>query len=137
MFPLLWEKLEPLLTVNEMRMTDNVAGALCRMMTKNPDNGFVSQALPAVANVLPLQEDYEENEPIYQCIYNLYEQSNPTVEQLTPQLIGIFEKVMDAPAEQLENETRELLERTVQGLYKAKPDLFASNPNLLKLAGIQ
>ncbi|KAF4472792.1 importin subunit beta-4 [Fusarium albosuccineum] len=137
MFPLLWEKLEPLLTVNEMRMTDNVAGALCRMMTKNPDNGFVSQALPAVANALPLQEDYEENEPIYQCIYNLYEQSNPTVEQLTPQLIGIFEKVMDAPAEQLENATRELLERTVQGLYKAKPDLFANNPNLLKLAGIQ
>lgn len=77
MFPQLWQKLEPLLTVNEMRMTDNVAGCLCRMMTKNPENGFVSEVLPAVVNVLPLQEDYEENEPIYQCIYKLCKSSPP------------------------------------------------------------
>ena len=71
MYGPLWEKLEPLLTVNEMRMTDNVAGCVCRMMTKNPDNGFVAEALPAVARVLPLTEDYEENAPIYECIVKL------------------------------------------------------------------
>lgn len=71
MFPAIWEKLQPLLSVQEMRMTDNVAGALSRMMLKNPDNGFVSEALPAVVNVLPLTEDYEENAPIYQNIYQL------------------------------------------------------------------
>lgn len=73
MFPQLWERLEPLLTVNEMRMTDNVAGCLCRMMMKHPDGGFVAQVLPAVVSILPLREDYEENEPIYQCIYKLCE----------------------------------------------------------------
>lgn len=137
MYPLLWEKLEPLLTVNEMRMTDNVAGAVSRMMAKNPNNEFVSQALPAVANVLPLQEDYEENAPIYENIYNLYQHSNPTVEQLTPQLVSIFEKVLSPPEEQLEPETRQILTQTVQMLYKAKPDLLANNPGLLKLANIQ
>ncbi|KAH6955829.1 armadillo-type protein [Ilyonectria sp. MPI-CAGE-AT-0026] len=137
MYPVLWEKLEPLLTVNEMRMTDNVAGSLCRMMTKNPDNGFVAQALPAVVNVLPLSEDFEENAPIYQCIYKLYEISNPTVEQLTPQLMSVFEKVLSPPEEQLEQDTREILQRTVQVLYKAKPELLANNPGLLKLAGVQ
>lgn len=71
MYGQLWEKLEPLLTVNEMRMTDNVAGCVCRMMTKNPDNGFVAEALPAVIRVLPLTEDYEENAPIYECIVKL------------------------------------------------------------------
>lgn len=71
MYSMLWEKLQPLLSVNEARMTDNVAGALCRMMLKNPDNGFVSEALPAVVNVLPLKDDYEENAPVYKCIYNL------------------------------------------------------------------
>ncbi|KAF7549231.1 hypothetical protein G7Z17_g6506 [Cylindrodendrum hubeiense] len=136
MYPLLWEKLEPLLTVNEMRMTDNVAGSLCRMIIKNPDNGFVAQALPAIVNALPLTEDFEENAPIYQCIYKLYEISNPTVEQLTPQLIGIFEKVLSPPEEQLEQDTRETLQRTVQVLYKAKPDLLANNPGLVKLAGL-
>ncbi|KAK7422496.1 hypothetical protein QQZ08_009486 [Neonectria magnoliae] len=137
LYPTLWEKLEPLLTVNEMRMTDNVAGSLCRMMTKNPDVGFVAQALPAVVNVLPLSEDFEENAPIYQCIYKLYENSNSTVERLTPQLINIFEKVLSPPEEQLEQDTREILQRTVQVLYKAKPDLLANNPGLVKLAGIQ
>lgn len=137
LFPLLWEKLEPLLTVNEMRMTDNVAGAICRMMTKNPNAEFVAQALPAVVSILPLTEDYEENAPIFQCIYKLYELSNPTVEQLTPQLLAIFEKVLSPPEEQLEPETRQILQRTVQVIYKANASLLANTPGLVKLAGMQ
>ncbi|UKZ83068.1 hypothetical protein TrVFT333_010869 [Trichoderma virens FT-333] len=111
-YPQLWEKLEPMLSIQEMRITDNVAGALSRMMIKHADAGFVAQALPAIVSILPLQEEFEENEPIYQAIHTLYDQSNETVQQLTPQLIGIFEKA----------------------LYGAKPDLFANNPNLLQLA---
>ncbi|KAL6863688.1 ARM repeat-containing protein [Trichoderma novae-zelandiae] len=133
-YPQLWEKLEPMLAIQEMRITDNVAGALSRMMIKHADAGFVAQALPAIVSNLPLQEEYEENEPIYQCIHALYDQSNETVQQLTPQLLGIFEKVLSPPQEQLEPETRQLLCRTVQALYGAKPDLFANHPNLLQLA---
>ncbi|KEY69448.1 hypothetical protein S7711_01990 [Stachybotrys chartarum IBT 7711] len=136
MYPLLWEKLEPLLSLREMRMTDNVSGALARMIIKNPDAGFISEVFPAIVNVLPLEQDYEENEPIYQCIYNLYNQSNPTVQQLTPQLIPIFEKVLSPPQDQLEPETRVLLQQTVQGLYKADPNLFSNNPQVLALAGV-
>ncbi|KAF4122067.1 importin-4 [Geosmithia morbida] len=137
MFPQIWERLEPLLSVDEMRMTDNVAGALSRMMLKNPNAEFVAQALPSIINVLPLKEDYEENAPIYQNIYQLYDQSNQTVQQLTPQILSILEKVMGPPEEQLEPETRELLKRTVQGLYKQQAGLFANSGNLLSLAGAQ
>ncbi|EGX94625.1 karyopherin Kap123 [Cordyceps militaris CM01] len=137
LYPQIWEKLEPLIAVSEMRLTDNVAGALCRMMMKNPDAGFVSEALPAVVNILPLVEDYEENEPIYKCIYNLYEQANPTVERLTPQLLAIFEKVLSPPEEQLEPSSREILQRVVSILYKAQPNLLANHAGLLKLAGLQ
>ncbi|KAM6487665.1 ARM repeat-containing protein [Trichoderma sp. SZMC 28011] len=133
-YPQLWEKLEPMLAIQEMRITDNVAGALSRMMIKHADAGFVAQALPAIVNILPLQEEYEENEPIYQAIHALYDQSNETVQQLTPQLIGIFEKVLSPPEDQLEPETRQLLSRTVLALHGAKPELFANNPNLLQLA---
>ncbi|KJZ71724.1 hypothetical protein HIM_08866 [Hirsutella minnesotensis 3608] len=137
LYPQIWEKLEPLLEVKEMRMTDNVCGCLARMMMKHANTGFVAQALPAVVNSLPLTDDYEENEPIYQCIYNLYGQGNHTVEQLTPQLLGVFEKVLGEPEEQLEQGSRELLRCTVQTLCKAKPDLFANHPNLLRAAGAQ
>lgn len=136
LFPQLWEKLEPLLTTKEVRTTDNVAGCLARMMMKHSDKDFVSQALPAVVDVLPLTEDYEENEPIFQCIYSLYERGNDTVERLTPQLIGIFEKVLGPPEEQLEAETCEMLRTTVQTIYKAKPELLSSHPGLLQLMGV-
>lgn len=63
--------------------------------------------------------------------------SNPTVQQLTPQLVPVFEKVMGSPEEQLEPETRELLKRTVQGLYKQQPNLFPNSAGLLSLAGVQ
>lgn len=71
MYGQLWEKLEPLLSMREMRMTDNVSGCLSRMIMKNPDAGFVAEVLPAIVNALPLTEDFEENEPIYQCFYKL------------------------------------------------------------------
>ncbi|UKZ61582.1 uncharacterized protein TrAtP1_002841 [Trichoderma atroviride] len=132
-YPQLWEKFEPMLAMRDMHITDNVAGALSRMILKHADAGFVAQALPAIVAALPLQEEYEENEPIYQAIHTLYDQSNETVQQLTPQLIGIFEKVLSPPQEQLEPETRQIISQTVKALYGAKPDLFANNPNLLSL----
>ncbi|GAO18735.1 hypothetical protein UVI_02047070 [Ustilaginoidea virens] len=116
LFPQLFEKLEPMLSVHEVRITDNVAGCLCRMMMKHPDDGFIAQALPPVVNVLPLTEDYEENEPIFQCIYKLYDLSNPTVQQLTPQLLRVFDEVLGEPEEQLEQDTRQMVQRMVQAL---------------------
>lgn len=68
------------------------------------------------------------------------DQSNQTVQQLTPQLVSIFEKVMsqsEGQEDQLEPETRELLKRTVQGLYKQQPNLFSNSAGLLSLAGVQ
>jgi importin-4 len=70
-FRTIFDKLEPLVQIKESRMIDNVAGCLARMMTKHPDNGFVEEVLPLVAGVLPLKEDYEENAPIYTCIFKL------------------------------------------------------------------
>ncbi|CAH0015127.1 unnamed protein product [Clonostachys rhizophaga] len=137
LYPRIWEKLEPLLAVKEQRMADNVSGALSRMMIKHPDNGFIAEALPSIISVLPLEEDYEENVPIFQNIYQLYDQSNQTVQQFTPQLLTIFEKVLSPPEEQLEDDAREMVKRTVQGLYKTQPSLFANHQSLLSLAGAQ
>lgn len=116
MYPMLWEKLEPMIELREARMTDNVAGCLCRMMMKNPDHGFVAQALPAVARVLPLNLDYEENAPIYDCLYMLYDQSNPVVQELTPQLVPVFQQALGAPEEQLEADTRQKVQMLLQKL---------------------
>lgn len=64
-------KLESALAITDSRMQDNVAGCFSRMIMRNPEPAIVAKLLPQVVNVLPLKEDYEENAPIYQCIFKL------------------------------------------------------------------
>jgi hypothetical protein len=68
--------------------------------------------------LLPLREDYEENKPVFGMIVKLYQQNEPTVQQLTSSLMPVFEKVLSPPEEQLEDETRSQLVELVQYLRK-------------------
>lgn len=63
------------------------------------------------------------------------EANEPTVQSLTPKLLGVFEKVLSPPEEQLQPETRLVVQRIVQSLYKAKPELFQGQGAVLSLAG--
>ncbi|GJC98864.1 karyopherin kap123 [Colletotrichum higginsianum] len=116
-YPAVLEKLEPLLQIKESRMVDNVSGCISRMILRNPNPEFVERVLPAVVDVLPLQEDYEENAPIYQAIAKLYEQQNPTVVNLTPKILPILQAVLSPPEEQLEPETRQLVQKLASLLH--------------------
>lgn len=116
-YPAILQKLEPLLQIQESRMVDNVSGCISRMMMVNPNPEFVERVLPAVVDVLPLKEDYEENAPIYQAIYKLYDQQNPTILQLTPKILPILQAVLSPPEEQLDAETRQLVQKLAQALH--------------------
>ncbi|KAK3938538.1 armadillo-type protein [Diplogelasinospora grovesii] len=130
------QKLEPMLQITDARIKDNAAGCICRMIMAHPDRVPLGQVLPALVGLLPLKDDYEENSPLYECISKLYELNEPTIQQLTPKLIPVFEHVLSPPAEQLDDETRELVRKMVALLFNAKPDLFSGHPNVLKLAGL-
>ncbi|KAK3315875.1 armadillo-type protein [Apodospora peruviana] len=131
------QKLAPMLQIQEARLRDNAAGCVSRMIIAHPDRVPIGDVLPVLVGLLPLKEDYEENSPVYECIFKLYEQGEPTIQQLTPKLIPVYEAVLSPPAEQLDDETREIVRRTIALLFNAKADLFASHPNVLKLAGVQ
>jgi hypothetical protein len=65
------QKLEPLLQIKSHRLLDNAGGCVARMIMAHPENVPVDEVLPALIGILPLKEDYEENEPIYECIVQL------------------------------------------------------------------
>ena len=130
------QKLEPMLQIDEARLKDNAAGCLCRMIMAHPDRVPLSQVLPALVDLLPLKEDFEENSAVYECISKLYESGEPTIQQLTPKLVPVLESVLGPPADQLDDESREIVRRTVAFLYNANAGLFANHPNVLKLAGL-
>lgn len=70
-FPTILSKLEPLLSMEEARCKDNAAGCVSRMIMKHPSKIPIAQVLPALIDILPLSEDFEENEPIYDMIVKL------------------------------------------------------------------
>ncbi|KAF2117365.1 armadillo-type protein [Lophiotrema nucula] len=117
--PTIFSKLEPLLDAQDQaRLLDNTAGCVSRLIAKFPDKIPISEVLPRLVELLPLREDYEENKPIFDMIVKLYQANEPTVQQLTPQLMPVFEKVLGPPEEQLEDETRAQLVELVKYVRK-------------------
>ncbi|KAL9094883.1 MAG: hypothetical protein Q9165_002832 [Trypethelium subeluteriae] len=101
-------KLEPLLHNGQAaRLLDNSAGCVSRMITKHKNQVPLQEVLPSLMELLPLREDYEENEPIFRMIVQLYQSGDQTMRQLTPQLKPILPKVLGSPQEQLDDETRQ------------------------------
>jgi hypothetical protein len=107
-------KLEPLLQTQRARTLDNACGCVCRMIMAHQDKVPVDDVLPVLVDLLPLKEDYEENEPIFDCITGLYHHQNQTVIGLTPKLIPVFQHVLGEPKEQLDDATRAKVEATVK-----------------------
>ena len=64
-------KLEPMLQDKPSRQLDNAAGCVSRMIMKHKDRVPLNDVLPVLIGVLPLEEDYEENGPVYQMIVGL------------------------------------------------------------------
>ena len=75
-FPTILSKLEPLLQTEEARAKDNAAGCVSRMIMRHPSNIPVEQVLPALLEILPLRNDFDENVPVYDMIVKLCKPSS-------------------------------------------------------------
>lgn len=117
--------LEPLLqkqsatpSEHEARLLDNAAGCVSRMIKKAPQNVPLEEVLTRLVELLPLKEDFRENEPVFDMIVALYQQQNSVIQGLTNQLMPVFEKVLGPPEDQLTDETREKVQELVQYLRR-------------------
>lgn len=64
-------KLEPMLSIDHARLKDNATGCVCRLIISHPDRVPIADVLPVLVGLLPLKEDFEENKPVYECLYKL------------------------------------------------------------------
>jgi len=64
-------KLENLLHTQGARIQDNASGCVCRMIMAHEDRVPLNDILPVLVDLLPLKEDFEENAPVYRCIFQL------------------------------------------------------------------
>ena len=118
-------KLEPLLDAStsnsgaddsHTRLLDNAAGCVSRMIKKSPQHVPLEDVLPRLVEILPLKEDYDENEPVFEMIVSLYQHQNGVIQGLTGKLMPVFEKVLGPPEEQLKAETKGKVQQLVQYL---------------------
>ena len=71
-YPTILGKLEGLLKTKEARCIDNAAGCVSRLILKNREAVPVEEVLPPlIRDVLPLKQDYQENEPVYKMIVQM------------------------------------------------------------------
>lgn len=54
------------------RVIDNICAATCRMITTHKSALPLEQVIPVIVQCLPLKEDFEENETVYNCLLQLY-----------------------------------------------------------------
>ncbi|KAK6539074.1 hypothetical protein TWF694_010615 [Orbilia ellipsospora] len=121
----IFQKLEVLFETQKHRGRDNACGCVARMIMANinaiPDLGHTLDALVAV---LPLEEDFEENEPIYAMFVQLYKEHNQTAFARTDRLLPLFEKVLNTPYEENKNPlldtTRSQLQELVTFIHQNK-----------------
>lgn len=116
-YPQILSKLEGVLHISEARCMDNAAGCVSRLILKHKSKVPVTQVLPLlVKDILPLTDDYQENEPVWKMIVQLYRDQDETVQQLTSQLAPIMVSVLGEPEDQLTDEVRGQLQSLVEHL---------------------
>ncbi|KAL8650442.1 MAG: hypothetical protein Q9210_003821 [Variospora velana] len=128
-------RLEPMLQEDGARLKDNAAGCAARMVVKYQDKVPLGAVVPALVGVLPLKEDYQENEPVWSCVVHLYSAGEPTILGLTPQLLPILEQVLGEPEEQLNEKTREQVLEMVRFIHGKQPLMVRKYPGLVAVVG--
>ncbi|KAI9254656.1 armadillo-type protein [Sporodiniella umbellata] len=129
-YPQLLTALSPLFSNQTLPNTvDNAAGAVSRMIIAHPEAVPFDQVLPVYVNALPLKADFEENEPVFECIFKLFSANNSFVFNHLPQFLHIFTQVL-SDNDQLKETTRNHLIELVRALNTQRPDMNIASSEL-------
>ncbi|XP_032091692.1 importin-4 isoform X1 [Thamnophis elegans] len=104
------------------RVTDNVCGAVARMLMTNPGGMPVEQVFPVLLRALPLREDFEEYKTVYRCISFIYENDPSQVLQQIPEIVRSSGPILGC--KHLPTEARSLLLMLLGNLSARCPTEF-------------
>ncbi|KAI9354912.1 armadillo-type protein [Pilaira anomala] len=131
-YPTLLTALSPLFSNQTIPNTvDNAAGAVARLILAHPEAVPLDQVLPTFANALPLKADYEENTPVFDCLFKLFSSHNSYVFGNLPQFLHIFSQVL-SDEDQLKETTRAHLIELIRALNAQSPNLNISSSELAR-----
>ncbi|XP_022799795.1 importin-4-like [Stylophora pistillata] len=122
-YPTILEALFVILSQNQPpRVVDNICGAVSRMVMANRNFIPLEKVFPGLLQCLPLKEDFEENNPVYSCIIELFSDQHPLIRQYLPQLLAVFSQVL--PSDTLQDGIRSGLVSVIQKIHQQSPQRF-------------
>ncbi|XP_074616822.1 importin-4-like isoform X2 [Acropora palmata] len=104
------------------RVVDNICGAVSRMMMANRNSLPLEKVFPGLLQCLPLKEDFEENDPVYSCIIELFSDQHPLIRQYLAQILAVFSQVL--PSGNLQEGIRCGLISMIQTIQRQSPQRF-------------
>ncbi|ORX39229.1 armadillo-type protein [Kockovaella imperatae] len=105
---------------------DNAAGAISRMIVKNPNALPLDQVLPVIVSVMPLQFDPLENKAVYAAIFSLFRTRSELLMPHIDHLLKAFAYNLDtAHDDDTTDETKNELRALVEHLRTQVPDKVA------------
>ncbi|KAK9376567.1 armadillo-type protein [Lipomyces chichibuensis] len=111
------------------RCVANICGCVARMAYSHSESVPLGDVLPALVYSLPLKDGYEENDPIFRLVVQLYKSNNPAIHGLTAQILKVLEHVFANDSE--ENKQFEFVE-TRQEVCELLRYINQSNPGAIQ-----
>lgn len=103
-FGSIFQKLQQMFGHREKRANDNAAGCLARMIMSHMEHVPLESVIPTFVESLPMNDDIEENPPVWKCLRGLYQSGNETLIGLSKELA---EKMRAIKSGGLTDETKE------------------------------
>ena len=96
----------------------------------------IEAVLPALVSILPLREDFEENDPVWRMILKLYQEGNETMQGQTRALVPVLGKVLgEKPEGQLKEGMRNEVVELVKYIAGKEPGLVEGDEGLRAVLG--
>jgi hypothetical protein len=107
---------------------DNAAGAVSRMITKNPSALPLDQVVPVIVNTLPLHFDTLENRAVFAAIFTVFRTQPQLIMLHIDHLLQAFAYVLLDPSHEDDttDETKAELRALVEHLKTQVPDKVAA-----------
>ena len=127
-------------TVSDRAVVENAAGAISRFIQQFWDSGLidVSQYLPCLFQVLPVEDDFQENETIYSTLLLILEKQPALIDPFADKAIAVLHQDLsrDHKKESLKLETKQRFAYLIQSgacpsLLKAIHNMSTSAQNEL------
>ncbi|KAK7204096.1 armadillo-type protein [Myxozyma melibiosi] len=133
-----FQRLQQLLVsdAESARCIANICGCVARMCSAHPESAPIDAILPPLVYKLPLTDGFEENDPIFRLIVQLYQGQNATVQSLTGEILKALEVVFANDSEeskQFEHDaTRNDVVQLLKYIYSTNPSSIPADSILAK-----